>query len=87
MNERLTARAQLALSDPNPSRCMDLRGGFTPEQLGDPSTFRLTDDGRVIFSSDMPPLETVFKAMELGLRVTLQHADGRKVTFERCPDD
>lgn len=70
----------MVLSDPNPARCMDL--------LGDPSTYRLVEDeGRVVFAADLPPLETVFKAMELGLRVTLQRFDDRCVTFERVPDE
>jgi len=75
MAERLSVRAQMALSEPNPTRLTDF--------LGDRSTYRLTVDRRVVFAADLPPLETVFKAMELGLRVTLQHYDGRTVTFAR----
>ncbi len=78
MRKRLTARAQMALTNPNPTRLT----GF----LGGPSTYRLTEDRRVVFAADLPPLETVFKAMELGLRVTLQRGNGR-VTFKRVPDE
>ena len=52
-----------------------------PEQIGDPSTFFLTDDGRVIFGEGPIPVGTLVKAMELGLRITVQSVMGQKVTF------
>jgi hypothetical protein len=51
----------------------------------DPSTFRVTDDRRVVFGDGPLPFGTVFKAIEMGFRVTLQRIDGRRVTFERVP--
>ena len=83
---RLTGRAlSNELLGGNPAERKIERQAFVSiPGLGDPSTYRLTEDGRVVFGSG-PPLETLFHAMELGLRVTLQH-DGRTVTFEKCPD-
>ncbi len=54
---------------------------------GDPSTFRLTDDGVMIFSERPLPFEVVYKAIEAGLKVRLQHYDGRTVTFKRVPEE
>jgi hypothetical protein len=82
--EEAACRGHL-VSEVNPARAMDLRG-VTPEQLGDPSTFRLTNDGRLVFGEGPLPFGTVFKAIEMGFRVTLQRIDGRRVTFEPVHD-
>ena len=54
---------------------------ITLEQIGDPATFLLSSDLRVVFGDGPIPVGTLVKAMEMGLRITVQGADGESATF------